>query len=188
MTTDYAACRDALSGADTEVHPSECHGLMCGLLCAAEQFPEEQWLKEVLGEAKSAAALVTACAKTLKATREETERQLLANEFEFVPLLPDDEEPLQARGEALAGWCRGFLYGLALGGMDDGAARSTEVQEVLGDFTDFTRLEVDGPDIDPDASESDYAEIVEYLRAGVMLVHSELRFRFERPAADETLH
>lgn len=188
MNIDYATCRDALSGADSSIHPSECHGLMCGLLCASEQFPEEQWLKEVLGDAKSSASVVAACANTLKASREETERQLTAKQFEFAPLLPDDEEPLPVRGEALAGWCRGFLYGLALGGMDDSAAGSTEIQEVLGDLSEFTRLDVAGIDPGPEASESDFAEIVEYLRAGVMLVHSELRFRFDKPGADETLH
>lgn len=188
MDIDYATCRDALSGADSSIHPSECHGLMCGLLCAAERFPEERWLREVLGDAKSPAAVVAACANTLKAAREVTERQLAANQFEFVPLLPDDQEPLPVRGEALAGWCRGFLYGLALGGMDDAAAGSTEIQEVLGDLSEFTRLDIAGAGPGPEDSESDYAEIVEYLRAGVMLVHSELRFRFEQPGADETLH
>ena len=102
--------------------------------------------------------------------------------------MPGDQESLPIRGEALAGWCRGFLYGLALGGMDDAEARSAEVQEVLFDVADFTRLDVSSGDSESDASESDYAEIVEYLRAGVMLVHSELRSRFEKPAADETLH
>lgn len=188
MNIDYAACRDALSGAESSIHPSECHGLMCGLLCASERFPEEQWLKEVLGDAKSPAPVVAACANTLKVAREETERQLTANRFEFVPLLPDDEEPLPVRGAALAGWCRGFLYGLALGGMDDAAADSTEVQEVLGDISEFTRLDVAGVDLQSDSSEADYAEIVEYIRAGVMLVHTELQFRFERTGADETLH
>jgi hypothetical protein len=188
MNIDYAACRDALSGAESSIHPSECHGLMCGLLCASERFPEERWLKEVLGDAKSPAPVVAACVNTLKAVREETERQLTANRFEFVLLLPDDEEPLPVRGDALAGWCRGFLYGLALGGMDDAAADSTEVQEVLGDVSECTRLDVAGVDLQSDSSEADYAEIVEYIRAGVMLVHTELQFRFERAGADETLH
>ncbi|MDX1513265.1 MAG: UPF0149 family protein [Gammaproteobacteria bacterium] len=188
MTMDYAVCREALSDADSSVHPSECHGLMCGLLCASERFPEDRWLKEVFADASSAAPVVESCANTLRAARRETERQLAGDGFEFRPMLPADNEPLRTRGEALAGWCRGFLYGLALGGMGEAAAGSAEVREVLNDLSEFTRLDVSGLQTGSEALESDYAEIVEYLRAGVMLVHTELRSRFEGPGADDALH
>lgn len=188
MTIDYAACHQALASVDSDFDASECHGVLCGLLCAVENFPEERWLKEMLAASVAGASAIRNCAQTLKAAHRETQRQLSANQYEFAPMLPGDEAPLPVRGEALASWCRGFLYGLALGGVDDSITRSSEVREVLGDFSEFTRIEATEAEAESNSMETDYAEIVEYVRVGVMLVHSELQTRFGRPPADETLH
>lgn len=188
MNVDYATCRDALEHADAELDASECHGVLCGLLCASERFPEERWLAEVLTSSTTDDPASARSTRTLRNARAETERQLEGQQYEFEPMLPDDEEPLPVRGRALAHWCRGFLYGLALGGLDQSATTSEEVREVLGDFSEFTRLDVAEAEDESDALESDYAELVEYVRVGVMLVHTEMRARMDKPSRDDRLH
>ena len=39
------------------------------------------------------------------------------SDVEFELMLPDDDESLEARVEALGTWCQGFVYGLAAGGV-----------------------------------------------------------------------
>ena len=188
MTVDYAACRDALERAHSKLDASESHGILCGLLCAAVEFPEKRWLGEVLESSDSNAGESLSCVKTLQSARREAARQLEEQQFEFTPLLPDDDAPLARRGRALARWCRGFLYGLALGGLDEAVPLSEQVREVLADLSEFTRLDVPESAPENNASESDYTELVEYVRVGVMLVHVELRARLQDSPADEKLH
>ncbi len=188
MTVDYVSCREALERAHAALDASECHGVLCGLLCVTEQFPEERWLSEVFEPGESDNPESLRCAQMLRSARRETERQLEGQQFEFEPMLPDDGSPLDQRGEALARWCRGFLYGLAVGGLDDSRSTSEDVREVLSDLSEFTRLDVSDLKRGSNALESDYAEVVEYVRVGVMLVHTELRGRKDNPSKGDQLH
>jgi yecA family protein len=185
MTVDYIACHDALERAHATVDASECHGVLCGLLCVTRQFPEERWLDQFLEPGNPESAR---CTKMLRSTRLETERQLDDQQFEFEPMLPDEEVSLMQRGAALARWCRGFLYGLAVGGLDDSVSTSGDLREVLTDLSEFTRLDVAELENGTNALESDYAELVEYVRVGVMLIHTELKTLREKPSPDTQLH
>lgn len=188
MNVDYDACRNALRRADADLGASECHGVLCGLLCAAKEFPEDRWLEETLSGGTTGDSVSAQCTSLLRSARRETERQLTSRDYEFEPMLPDDEAPLSQRGRALAQWCRGFLYGLALGGLDETSTTSEEVREVLGDLSEFTRLEVSESERETMDMETDYTELVEYVRVGVMLVHTEMRSRLEKPSAEPRLH
>ncbi len=188
MTVDYVSCREALERAHAALDASECHGVLCGLLCVTEQFPEERWLSEVFEPGESGNPESARCAQVLRTSRRETERQLEGQQFEFEPLLPDDGSPLAQRGKALSSWCRGFLYGLAVGGLDDSRSTSEDVREVLSDLSGFTRLDVSDLESGSNALESDYAELVEYVRVGVMLIHTELKGRKDNPSKGDQLH
>jgi yecA family protein len=188
MTVDYAACREALERAHAVLDPSECHGVLCGLLCAARQFPEERWLNEVLQPGEAGAAESARCKKVLRYSRRETERQLEGQQFDFEPMLPDDRMSLTQRGKALTHWCRGFLYGLAVGGLEDSKSTSEDVRDVLKDISEFTQLDVRGLEASTSALERDYAELVEYVRVGVMLIHNALRGGDEAPCDGEKVH
>ena len=188
MTVDYVACRDALERAHAALDPSECHGVLCGLLCAARQFPEKRWLNEVLQPGEADTTEAAHCKKILRSSRRETERQLEGQQFEFEPMLPHEEVPLTQRGEALALWCRGFLYGLAVGGLEISKTASENVREILEDLSEFTQLDLSDLEAGTNALERDYAELVEYVRVGVMLIHTALRERDETPSDGEPLH
>ena len=188
MTVDYVTCREALERAHATLDVSECHGVLCGLLCATKAFSEERWLGEFLDPVEAGSAEAERCRKTLRSARRETQRQLEGQQFEFEPLLPNDDVSLTQRGEALALWCRGFMYGLAVGGLDDSVATSEDVREVLNDLSEFTRLDVSDLKEGTNALESDYAELVEYVRVGVMLIHNELKARQKDPSIGDQLH
>jgi uncharacterized protein YgfB (UPF0149 family) len=59
-----------------------------------------------------------------------------------------------------------------------------EVDEILKDMIEFTKLDTHIEDEDAEETENDLVEIQEYLRAAVMLIRSELN-----PAVEKsTLH
>jgi uncharacterized protein YgfB (UPF0149 family) len=103
--------------------------------------------------------------------------------MEFQPLLPDDEEPLAVRGEALGAWCQGFLYGFGAAGTANRSALPESVSEFLADLARISQAGDVGSEAE-EAEEAAYAELVEFLRAGVQLVYDELAaLRAGRPAA-----
>jgi len=103
-----------------------------------------------------------------------TARALRGDEMEFEPFLPDDDRSLASRVEALAQWCQGFLYGFGAVRSGSELPLSHDVDEVLRDVANIARAGVG--DADPtEEDEVDYADIVEYIRAGVQLVYDELQ-------------
>ena len=99
--------------------------------------------------------------------------QLDSEQFDLVLLLPDDDAPIIERTAALGQWCQGFLFGLHIGGLSGG---NEEVREFIADMTEMMRVgeyAVEGSEDD----EASYAEIVEYIRAGVYLVKESCNIR-----------
>ena len=77
------------------------------------------------------------------------------------------------RALALSQWCQGFLYGFGTGGPCRASELTAEVEEVLRDLTHISQASVD-TGADAEEEEQAYAEIVEYVRVGVQLIHDEL--------------
>lgn len=166
-TIDYQTLRFALSDAGAVEDPSEVHGTLCGVLCVDESAPAES-----LVEAESAPGM----RQTLGTLRETTLEGLFDPGMGFEPLLPDDSRAtLSGRVEALARWCAGFVYGIASRGEFDYGALSDEVREVVRDLTELSKAGLTEEDAGEEQGESDYAELVEYVRVGVQLVFLELR-------------
>jgi len=168
----------ALTSASTAAI-AEAHGCLSGALCASHDYSLARWREELLHDvsemtASEAAAIEAAPVQDLLQTLYTgTLRALRGDEMEFAPFLPDDDAPLAQRAEALAQWCQGFLYGF--GSVSSGQRKyPAEVEEVLRDLAQIARATAG--DTEPtDADEADYVEIVEFIRAGVQLLHDELR-------------
>jgi len=168
--------------------PADCHGSLCGLLCAMDMGQGTAWVNQVLtgqwGLAEAEAAQQAADGETrdlLLSLYEETAAQLDDPEYGFSPLLPDDDVPLAQRVAALSRWCQGFLLGLGLGGVKEQSGLSEDSREVLQDFVEISRLG-SGEGGEGDEDETAYVEIVEYVRMAALLIYEELRpLRAPRP-------
>ena len=188
---DFDAIADQLLEQGERVSPAELHGCLAGLLGS---------LGRVSGDA-ALAGMNTALGLDLHGELAESMQQLYAvtadavedEAFDFHPLLPEDDEDIAQRTEALAAWCRGFLSGYAQGkvaGGDTGSAVAADSAEALKDFAAIAQAAVDDEQDEEDA-EQDYAEIVEYLRfAALNVVMDSLARREESGAGDDpdTLH
>ncbi|NCU00866.1 UPF0149 family protein [Candidatus Macondimonas diazotrophica] len=149
--------------------PSECHGQICGLLCgdAARDRIEalvDQWACD--GQGRIDQDVVD----LLRRLVIESQTALSGIELDFALLLPDDAAPLEARVGGLSEWTQGFLYGLIEAGMD-WADAPDPLREVITDFAEIARLR--GAGLTDEEDEQAYAELVEYVRVGALLMYAE---------------
>lgn len=163
---------------------SECHGLLCGLLCREVSSTPSAFISHL-----AAMQLVVnpgaALSAALSDVFERTQSQLEDDEFGFQLWLPDDEEALEDRTAALAQWCSGFLAGLASGGQLD--ALSEEAREAIEDLQQIARAEISRPEQNKGESEEDetaFMEIVEYVRVVAMMMRED----FRGPGQHEAIH
>ena len=84
-------------------------------------------------------------------------------------MLPDDEQPLLQRAQAMGQWCQGFLTGFGLTAGD--RALSGEAVEVLEDLASIAQVEEALEESED--GESDFMEVMEYLRVAPLLLFAE---------------
>jgi uncharacterized protein YgfB (UPF0149 family) len=177
LQVTFAEVARVLEGLGSSVPAAEAHGCLAGALCTSSHYPMERWLEEIIPDADqrndedSQQALRLLYADTLNALRGE--------DMEFEALLPDDDVSLAARASGLSQWCQGFLYGFGTGGQAGKMAVKQEelpgnVNEILNDLTHIGRASVELEGDGNESEEEAYAEVVEYVRVGVQLIHDEL--------------
>lgn len=172
--TEFTDLKQILTSAGAVCGPAECHGTVCGALCAGVDG-DEAWLAHLMDEAKGSDAGLKTCRRELVALRDISRGLLQAGTLEFTPLLPDDETGLAERTAALGEWCQGFLYGMGLAGERLKLEQlPDEAGEVLRDMGQIAQAGFEGGAEDEE-DEAAYAEIVEYVRVGVQLLYEELQ-------------
>jgi uncharacterized protein YgfB (UPF0149 family) len=184
MTLHYADLVAMLSRLGYDDDASTFHGALCGALCRLppEDIDPVDLLDEIDAPPDARGRV------ELARVMDEALASLSDSEASFSPLLPEDETALGERARALGAWCEGFLYGLAGSAKLDIEGCSEEVQEIIKDFSQFTRANFAGAD-DLETEESAYAELIEYIRIGAQLIYIELRPRGSTAAdARPTLH
>lgn len=177
----YAAFATLLSSAGHFVSPAELHGLLLGRSCAGAGFDADAWLLDAAdllgGEPQDSVR------QALIGLQEMVKGELCSEDMALVLLLPNDETPLAQRAEALGQWCQGFLAGFGLTARD--GALSTEAMEVLQDLSAIAQVQ--GSLEESEDGESDYMEVMEYLRVAPLLLYSECA-KPTAPVAKPSLH
>lgn len=172
MSAENASQFADLSRLLAPIDPAELHGLLCGLLCTGMDLDRDQWLhhaREALANDREFSPIVD---DLLLHLFDDGVTRIDSPDEPITPLLPDDDAPLRERVNALGGWCQGLLYGLGLGESGWNDRLGEESQEFLQDVADIAQI---GFDIDEagEADENAYAEVVEYLRVGLMLIQQD---------------
>ncbi len=159
---------------------AEVHGIAVAMLCLDPKTEAGTWLTEAISKN---ADLLEDDKLMLINLFDQSQELLASDEFVFDLFLPDDQEALSHRCQALMHWCQGFLFGM--GRIQTDSDWPGDVGEILQDIVEFTKLDMDIDNEDEDATESALIEIHEYLRASVMLIRSELH---DANADNDTLH
>ena len=170
----YEQLQGALQSADADSSAAESHGAICGIICASGPVDAMLWLEQLLGEGNTVSASAQSAQRLLTELYSESLLHLDDGDLGLVLLLPDDNAPLPQRSQALGEWCRGFLFGLALGGVSEDQAEKGDLAEIMHDFYEVSNTRFEHEVADED-EESAYAEIVEYVRMSVLLCREELR-------------
>lgn len=170
----YAELDAALNETTLKLHPSQVHGLICGLLCGNPKKPAA-WEELVTGTKES-----TQAHKVLQALYEVTAQQLSEFLFELQLMLPADSESLPVRAEALTLWCQGMLTGLKMTDVPIVDREPGELTEAIDDLVEIAKMNYEEV-VASEEDEEAYSELVEYVRMAVILIYQDLR-EAETPA------
>jgi yecA family protein len=176
---DISTLDETLFKVDATMGAAESHGALCGMLCARGSTDLSEWMGHVLGEQGQSNAFSRDLASQLTELHQSTLGQMNDPYGGFELLLPDDDDELDERTEALGDWCLGFVYGLAAGGISEESDLPEDTQELLLDFIEISRAGNDLSDLDEESDEEEderaFVEVVEYVRTGVLLINEELQ-------------
>ena len=170
---DYIETERALRRIDGAVEAAECHGLLCGMLCARGSVPFDTWIDEILLERESGDVVVKESRESMRELYDDTRRQLNSETLEFNMLLPEDDVSLRDRTHAVAAWCGGFVYGLGSAGLPASDKLPADTRELLEDFSEVSRA-TSGSGA-AEELERAFVELVEFVRVGVLLINEELQ-------------
>lgn len=175
----------ALGALGCDMGAAECHGTLCGLLCAPRAFSPRTWLEHLAGADDLGPFEEGDTRAALDELLQASVRVLAEDAFGLFLLLPGDEADLGTRCSAFAAWCRGFLAGLGLGGIGDFALLGDDARGFVHDVERFCRIDAgDGSEADEQA----FAELTEYTRMGVMIIREEVQATAAAAAPSASLH
>lgn len=179
----YDELDDAIARLQLSVDASELHGSLCGFLAGGGRLGKQSLIEALHLDAEAAKPSAPNEA-LLDRLVKQTQAELDDPELGFEPLLPADDRPLPERAESLVDWCRGFLGGFGLGGVEAHGKLSEEAQEILRDLATIASSAFDFGDEGED--EDALIEVHEFVRMGAMLLFAECAGR-NKPNSD-TVH
>ncbi|MFT5707856.1 MAG: hypothetical protein ACI9ES_002157 [Oceanospirillaceae bacterium] len=175
----------------TMVSPAELHGLVSGQLACGARLSNELWLQmandfldiEKFSQESSQVGLVGLYQQSLE--------QLESLDMGLDLLLPDDDDyEVSQRVESLGLWVQGFLAGFGMQGRQTDKSLTVDAKEMLTDLGQIAQ--VASVDLEEsEDSESDFFELAEYVRMGVVFMFTECNKRSthaSEQASSSTIH
>lgn len=181
----YQALEQALSKTKLKLNPSQVQGIICGILCGPADYSTSAWENLVTGGKESAEAH-----HLLQNLYEATEIELNEFLFDLQLVLPDDEENLTLRAEALTLWCQGVLTGLKLVQIPIEARPKGDVTEAINDLIEIAKMNYEEV-VANEEDEAAYTELVEFVRMAVILIYQSMHENDQTPNSnklDKHLH
>jgi uncharacterized protein YgfB (UPF0149 family) len=168
----------ALQEVDAEYNAAEAQAIACGLLVVNISADKIAWVKMVFGAIDTSdSANSTKQGEAIELAGklfDLTKSQLQDSNLGFDLFLPDEDEDLFPRVNALQQWCSAFVVGVTMAGIKDTSKLPEDSRELIADFTQIgTSGDFDLDD--EDASEEAFLDISEYVRMGVLLINEELQ-------------
>ena len=164
----YTQLGSALNLASRSESPSEVHGLIIG--CVSNHLATG--IKPVLidlltgGEAQDG---ISSLVDLIYEIYRENSELLFNNDDIFDLFIPDDDETIALRTEALAEWCQGYMLGLLHSDKLTIDQLPEDGPEIARDIMSISEA---GPSEGDDAQKDEWAlaELQEYVKVGVQLI------------------
>jgi len=163
----YKDLNKALSQTTLKLHPSELHGLICGILCG-DLNTHSAW------ETFKISSQEIVQTQILKDVFDVSALELNEWLFDFQLILPLDAEELPIRAEALTLWAQGFLTGLKHVHVQIVDRPPSDMTEAIHDLIEIAKMNYEEV-ISSEEDETAYVELVEYVRMAVILIYQDMR-------------
>lgn len=168
---DYYELEAELQKIDSLASPSEAHGIPCGQLSGGQKADAMAWLKAYLPNIGVKREPWQNTREWLYMLRQFTLEELTDNQFNFMPLLPDDQDPLDQRLGSLAEWCSGFLAGFGSTGSRKPEEFTEDSLTALRDIQQISQVDTEIEE--EEDGENAYFEVLEYVRMAALMIFTE---------------
>jgi len=190
---DFPSLQAIITSEGVQMHASEVHGVLAGLICGGLAFENalndksegHSYLNLITDLLNNGEKLPSSITDAFTVLYSQLWQAILNDDFSFSPLIADDDDTLEERSVGLCHWVQGFTLGFGLQQKNTNDL-SKDVQEVLTDFIEIANLS-DAIDED-EASEQAFFEIAEYVRMSALLCFSELGVPPEQASTKTTVH
>lgn len=172
LLPSYAELTDVLNKTHVNSNAAQVHGLLCGFICGIPEGKNKIWEEVIFG---SNSKKNKETSEILQQLYETSYHQLSEFSFEFSLLLPDDDENINLRAEALGSWCQGFLTAIEYSKipLQEQEEGSNEITEALDDLTEIAQIDFDEITTNEE-DETAYFELTEYVRLTILMIFQEL--------------
>ncbi len=171
-SVSFSNLEETLKKLGAHVGAAETHGLLTGMISMAAASSNESALRSALLESLECGKPSKKQWGVLNAAGTQIKDDLNGVECGFNMLLPNDEEKLSARIDALGFWCRGYLSGLGLAGVTQDQLHNDTVKELVQDLSQIAHVSIETDESEED--EENYMELVEFVRVAVQNIKVEL--------------
>lgn len=184
---DYYELEAELGKIQALATPSEAHGILCGQLSGGLKADGTAWLNLFLPNLGVKREPWDDSREWFCELRNCTLSELVDDQFNFMPILPDDEDPLETRLTALAEWCSGFLAGFGTTGE---RKKDDFTEDCLTALRDLQQIsQVDTEIEEEEMGEAAYFEVLEYVRMAALMLFTEFALsRDQLIPPDVTIH
>lgn len=183
---DYTALDKLCSGLDDPVNISGLHGSISGMLAVNSSTTLAACLRQY-GDGEVAGDFLANfphLGSDFEAIYGSIHYALNETEFDYQLFLPEDDADMAHRLQALIHWCNDFLLACGIAHATAGnKGYSKEIHALLSNFADFSKVESDEIEASEEA-QTDYQEIIEFVRMGVIHIHSD----FHTTSKQKALH
>lgn len=183
--TDYIQSQLILEKQGIFVSPSEVHGTIAGLLACGLNIEESDYLAMLSDVFNDGLSFNNESKALFASMYSHVVSSFNSKEHQFELFLPNEDETLLDKANALVSWVAGFLLGFGLKQKDYGAM-SADVKEVINDFSEITKLDTDFGEEEED--QQAFHEIVEYVRVSALLCFAEMGKAFSTTTTTKTIH
>ncbi len=179
MALDFDECCHELLVHGIDTTPSDLQGGLYGRMCGGQGFEEQDLLAFFAELIDVSSSSLTAIKDMLSKIYQSTVAQIGAEQGLVELLLPDDEEAMSERIEALACWCQSYLSGLGLSGLSGETNLAPDVAEAMRDLAAIALVDPNSEQEEDD--EASFVELVEFVRVASSLIHVELAHMMSAP-------
>ena len=166
---EYNAVQALLMNHKIPVTVAELQGMLLGLYAAGMATEDPEWLQQMYALTSQSAAQQQILHEPLNMIHDHLIQALENHEIGLQLLLPDDDEFIVDRAEAMIYWAQGFLLGFQAKQATNSISDDTAT-EAFDDIQQIALLDLDSIS-EQETDEKDLYALQEHLKVSAMIIH-----------------